>query len=252
VNVERILGLDEEETEALVVRLLPIHPARSAEWFGTLVRERCRISVFNLADSISDADTKRIAEHLLPVLRSWETRERVRHTLTVATSLGRRIRVLPELFRAFENCQGFALQEWAKPTSSRRSGPLFESNPLAILESAEELVREDGSWVTRYLVHTYLHRRWQDLLTPFLGRQAARGRFSTGKTRFVLPLREGFQRRTARQQATFASARCCHPSSAHSQPIRSPRAYPVRIDTSSQPGLAVSPGWLLAVDARSG
>src|SRR5207249_732153 len=45
----------------------------------------------------------------------------------------------------------------------------------------------------------------QDLLTPFLGRRAYRGRFSTGKNRFVLPLADGFFRWTPEQQATFAA-----------------------------------------------
>ena len=66
------------------------------------------------------------------------------------------------------------------------------------------LLREDRSWVTQPIVYSYLHRRRQDLLTPFLGQTAYKGRFATGKTRFVLPLFAGFQRWTSRQQASFA------------------------------------------------
>ncbi len=63
---------------------------------------------------------------------------------------------------------------------------------------------DDPSWATQATVYLYLHRRRQDLITPFLGRRAYSGRFSTGKTRFVLPLASGFFRWTPAQQATFA------------------------------------------------
>jgi hypothetical protein len=42
------------------------------------------------------------------------------------------------------------------------------------------------------------------LLTPFLGQHAYQGRFSTGNTRFVLPLLTGFYRWTPQQQRLFA------------------------------------------------
>ena len=66
------------------------------------------------------------------------------------------------------------------------------------------LLKKDPSWVTQPIVYTYLHRRRQDLLTPLLGQTAYKGRFSTGKTRFVLPLLSGFQRWTPAQQTIFA------------------------------------------------
>ena len=65
------------------------------------------------------------------------------------------------------------------------------------------LVREDPSWITQGTVLDFLHRHRQDLLTPFLGQRAYRGRFSTGRTRHVLPLTSGFWRWTPTQQASF-------------------------------------------------
>ena len=67
------------------------------------------------------------------------------------------------------------------------------------------LLRDDPSWITQPIVYAYLHRWRQDLLTPLLGQTAYSGRFSTGKTRFVLPLCNGFYRWTPEQQAIFAS-----------------------------------------------
>ena len=54
-------------------------------------------------------------------------------------------------------------------------------------------------------MYEHLHRTRQDLLTPFLGRRAFSGRFSTGQTRFVLPFTAGFTRWTLRQQQVFAA-----------------------------------------------
>src|SRR5207253_8028803 len=65
------------------------------------------------------------------------------------------------------------------------------------------LVQQDPSWITRSPLSTYLHKYRQDLLTPFLGQQAYKGHFSTGKTRFVLPISDGFVRWTRQQQAIF-------------------------------------------------
>lgn len=50
----------------------------------------------------------------------------------------------------------------------------------------------------------YLHRYRQDLLTPFLGQHTYSGRFSTGHTRIVLALQDGFYRWTPQQQDLFA------------------------------------------------
>jgi hypothetical protein len=67
------------------------------------------------------------------------------------------------------------------------------------------LLAEDASWSTQPTIYLYLHQHRQDLLTPYLGQRAYRGRFSTGKTRFVLPLTTGFVRWTPKQQAAFAA-----------------------------------------------
>jgi HEAT repeat protein len=81
---------------------------------------------------------------------------------------------------------------------------LRQRRPDRFAALVPELLRADRSWITRPAVYEYLHERRQDLLTPFLGRQAYRGRFATGKTRFVLPVARRFERWSPRQQATFA------------------------------------------------
>jgi hypothetical protein len=187
--------------ERLIVALLPFHPAWSADWLATLVRERGQVSLCGLEDRLSDRDVERIAPALLPVLQSWETREREGHLLSAAASLGRRLRVFPELVDILER----VLKETRRSWSAEQALEIIaEHRRERIHTLVPSLVREDPSWVTRPVVYTHLHRRRQDLLTPFLGQQAYRGRFSTGKTRFVLPLMNGFERWTSSQQEIFA------------------------------------------------
>jgi hypothetical protein len=67
-----------------------------------------------------------------------------------------------------------------------------------------ELIERDASCVLHNRVLAYLHRRRQDLLTPFLTPRRYRGRFGTGKLRVVLPITNRFFRWTPAQQTTFA------------------------------------------------
>lgn len=65
-------------------------------------------------------------------------------------------------------------------------------------------LRRDLSFVCVPAVYEYLHKRRQDLLEPCLGTEPVRGRFATGKTRWLLPFTDGFFRWTPTQQAKFA------------------------------------------------
>jgi len=185
----------------LIIALLPFHPNWSATWLATLVQERGRFTFSTLEERLSDEDVRRVAPALLPVFLSWETREREAFLVTAAESFGRRLSVFDALIEILER----VLRQTRTPWIASRvlySVAKHRHEQLATLIPA--LIREDSSWVTQDVVYTYLHRHRQDLITPFLGQKAYRGRFSTGKTRFVLPLLNGFQRWTPTQQGIFA------------------------------------------------
>lgn len=188
--------------ERLIVALLPYHPTWAANWLATLVQERGRVSFYKLGDRLSDADVCRIAPMLLPVLQSWLTRERESHLIAVAQSLGRRLRVFDGLVDILERVLN---DTRTSRIASSALGLIAQHRRSRITSLIPELVNSDPSWVTQCVVYTYLHRRRQDLLTPFLGQKAYSGRFSTGKTRFVLPLFGGFYRWTPTQQLLFAT-----------------------------------------------
>lgn len=66
-------------------------------------------------------------------------------------------------------------------------------------------IARDVSFVCVPAVYEYLHKRRQDLLGPCLGSAPIRGRFATGKTRWMLPFTDGFFRWTPALQAQFAT-----------------------------------------------
>jgi hypothetical protein len=187
--------------EQLILNLLPFHPAWSSAWLATLLRERGQISNSCFPDQMTDREVQQIASDLLPVLQSWETREREGQLVSLAASLGRRLPALDALVEMLERIVRGTPNIWI---AERALGLLAEHCPDQFRSLATQLIRQDPSWVTRGVVHSFLHAWRQDLLTPLLGQRAYRGRFSTGKTRFVLPFRSGFHRWTPAQQSVFA------------------------------------------------
>jgi hypothetical protein len=190
------------EAERLVVSLVPLQPEWAAPWLGELAKARGQVYFASLGDRLTDADVRRIAPALLPVLQAWATRERESLLVQAAHSLGRRLRVFEELASLLEQVLTTTRQDYV---ASQILQLLAQHWPARFTTLIPALLASDPSVVTLPVVYTYLHRHRQDLLTPFLGQQAYKGRFSTGKTRFVLPLLTDFYRWTPHQQHLFAA-----------------------------------------------
>ena len=201
LNATDLSYMTAQAVEQLVVHLFPFHPEWSANQMATVYSKRGRISVYRLDTYLSDADVRRIAPVLMPILRSWQCRECEGLLVGLAQALGRRLQTFGELADLLETVLAQTLNSgYANTTLS-----LFLKHCRArVYLLIPRLLRQDKSAITLWSVYTYLHRQRQDLLTPFLGQYAYKGRFSTGKTRFVLPLQDGFERWTVRQQETFA------------------------------------------------
>ena len=190
----------------LVVALIPFYPSWAAGHLAIMTQARGQLSqggfgFGNLQHRLSDADTRRIAPALLPVLQSWEARERQRYLVDAAQGFGRRIPAFTGLTDILERVAASSLDTY---TTAQCLALLAKWEPVRFAALVPRLLDADKSMVTQSAVYNFLHRRRQDLLNPFLGQQAYTGRFSTGKTRFVLPVAGGFFRWTPTQQATFA------------------------------------------------
>jgi len=186
--------------ERIVVGLVPFHPDWSRRWLATIVAERGMLSS-PLSQRLSNTDVKYLAPSLLPVLQSWQTREREGYLLNAARLLGRRLRVFDGLADILES---LARSSASDSTSQSALSILADERRDRFSNLVPELIKQDPTWGTRPVVCNYLHLHRQDLLGPCLGRVAYRGRFSTGQTRFFLPVSDGFWRWTPTQQATLA------------------------------------------------
>ncbi|RUT04400.1 hypothetical protein DSM106972_046280 [Dulcicalothrix desertica PCC 7102] len=185
--------------ERLVIQILPFHPAWSAGQLATLVQQRGQINFYDLGERLSNSDMPRVAPILLPVLQSWE-RKRESNIIAAARSFGHRLKVFDGLVeileRIIKNTRNNTIASEALDLIAKyRRDKLNELIP--------QLLQQDPSWITQYTVYNFLHRKRQDLITPFLRYSAYTGLFSTDETRFILPLTNGFNRWTTQQQEIF-------------------------------------------------
>jgi len=187
--------------ERLIIAILPFSASWSAQELAILVQKRGTVNFYNLGDRLREADVVNMTPALLPVLEAWETRERVRNLISLATSLGRRLQVFPGLVNILVCITQDHVISWVASMALSILGKWCKNRFQFLIP---QLLKQDPSWVTQPVVYNYLHRQRQDLLTPFLGREAYQGGFSTGKTRFVLPLSNGFYRWTPTQRQVFA------------------------------------------------
>jgi hypothetical protein len=187
--------------EQLVVHTFPFHAEWSAQQLAAIYRARGRVSVYGLETHLSDRHIRSIAPVLTPILQAWQSRESEGLLMTLAMALGKRLSSFPELADILEITISQTLQSYI---ANSMLALLVKHCHARIDSLIPRLLENDKSAITLWSVYTYLHRQRQDLLTPFLGQIAYRGRFSTGLTRFVLPLNDCFYRWTPGQQATFA------------------------------------------------
>lgn len=191
------------EMEWLLQGLLGQHTDWAVGQLTIVVRERGTIGYRSLDEVLTDEAARRVGLALLPMLRAWRTRERDQQTLFLAEVLGRRLRVLPEVAELIDG-----IVRTTRVASLAESGLslLRRYAPTRLAALVPALLRDDASVIRLQTVVDFLHRHRQDLLTPFLSGAAVRGRFSSGRSRWLLPVNDGFHRWTARQQATFARA----------------------------------------------
>lgn len=187
--------------EQLVFSILPSHPEWCATQLPLIYRKRGYASFFEIDEYITDADVKHIASDLLPVLQAWSKQEREVRLMQLAQAFGNRLRVFDELLDIL-----IVTVERTRSAPTARSilYLMTEHRPDRLATFIPQLLKQDKSCIDLEPVYNYLHRRRQDLITPFLGQRAYKGRFSTGETRFVLPLENGFFRWLPAQQETFA------------------------------------------------
>lgn len=187
--------------ESLTVRLVPVQPVWAASAFETLLRERGTFTLGSGELRLGADDLHRLAPELEPLLRAWRARERDDSIVSFAGLLGRRLRDWPALLDLLAELAETSPREYV---STRALALIAGQDRGRLAALVPALLRRDPSWIVQAPVHGHLHRTRQDLLDPYLGHTALKGRFASGRTRFVLPMRRGFERWLPAQQAAFA------------------------------------------------
>ncbi len=190
--------------ETLLLQLLSHHPGWSAGWLATLVQERGQFQRYDLDRRLIAAQVRdHLAPELLPVLQSWQTRERESQIIGAAQSFGRHLSVFPGLLDLLEGLVFKAVNSWV---AGQALGLIMRYDHPRTVRLIPILLKQDASWGTQPNVSAYLHRKRQDLLTPYLKSGSLKGRFSSGRTQVVLQFTSGFERWTPRQQALYAQS----------------------------------------------
>ena len=188
--------------QQVISRLLPVHPAWAAQQLATTVTERGVLGILDLERRIDDAQMRRLAPQLAPVVKAWAGREREYFLVIMGQRLGRRLRAFPELVRLLED---LAAESKVAHHAEQAGALLWRWQPKLWRDLVPRMIRDDPSCLQLDCVVRFAHSHRQDLLTPFLGmRKMPRGRFASGKTAWVLSVHDGFGRWTRAQQQEFA------------------------------------------------
>jgi len=139
-----------------------------------------------------------IVEALMPLIQAFEQHEQYSLLLRLVESLGKRGRYIAELQKSLEivvhakpdYLAKHAINLWLKPFKTR------DARVRQLLDKDPSVIRIDK-------VFQHLHRHRQEWLDPFFTKKPIKGQFLSGKTLYLLPAQDGFQRWLPRQQQTF-------------------------------------------------
>ena len=186
--------------------ILPAHPDFVAETLPRLIERQGgigRIGADHWESRISDADMQRIAAPLMALLETWIQRNRSGVAVQLILAFSRRARAVARFADLLVDLSGHARAAEARSglAALARLGP-----PSRVGELIPRLLERDPGWIQVDTVAVHLHRRRQDLLTPFLTARKFGGRFASGSAAFLPGFEDGFIRWSAAQQQCYADA----------------------------------------------
>ena len=94
--------LTSEAFTRLITALVPFHPEWAIPKLVKLAGNRGYLQFGNLESRWNDNDVRRLAPRLRPLLRDWLARRRYAPVISLALSLGKRVRAFPELAEILE------------------------------------------------------------------------------------------------------------------------------------------------------
>jgi hypothetical protein len=189
--------------ETLLLKLVPFHPQWSSTTLAIFWRQRGASASSSAVWQVNEREALQIEEQIIPVLKQWNRKEYDHFVLTAAASFGPRLKVTKQITTLLRSI----VVESRDQYSSERGLSLLAQYAFDTLKDVvPSMLERDPSWGTKQKVVDYLVRYRQDLLTPFLGGKAHRGRFNTGKNRVVPQLNYSAIFLSDAQQKLYADA----------------------------------------------
>ncbi len=187
----------------LCISILPFHQDWSGHWLASILKERNVAQFGDLTGRLNKSQARVLAERLNPVIDGLSKLEKENIILNIAQCFGKRLEVFDELVRRLAELVDSGSSTYI---CQRALDVIFSYRTDRLQEWIPRILKKDPTWFQNYQVAEYIGRQRQDLLTPYLGQKAYRGKFGTGKICVVPRFQGGYFRWTREQRRVYEKA----------------------------------------------